>query len=109
LPYRRRTDALDLIVLRVENFVNSHGENKIGFFNGRYKGEHRRMNAQAAVVAMLKRQVAIAIFSPVLVQLMTVGIMLYQVIGKITFIVVLVRMMVVMREEFREFDRLFRK
>jgi hypothetical protein len=58
---------------------------------------------------MLKRQIAIPVFAPVLIQLMAVGIMLHQVLGEIAFIVMLVRMVIVMREQLRQFQELFCK
>lgn len=67
------------------------------------------MGAHTAVIAMLKREVAIAVFPTVFVFEVIAGIVQNQVIDKITFVVVLVRMVVVMCEQLRQLDKLFCK
>lgn len=59
------------------------------------------MSAHTAVIAMPERQVAIALFSTVLVFYVIAGIMQNQVIGEITLVVVCMRMVIIMREQLR--------
>ena len=82
---------------------------KINCLYRRDKGQYRRMCAHTAVVTVFKRQVAIAIFSTVLFFYMTAGIMLYQVIVEIALVVMGVKVVVIMCEEFRQPDELFCK
>lgn len=67
------------------------------------------MGIHTAVIAVLKRQVAIAVFTPVLISHVVAGIMQDQVIGEITLVMMFVRMVVVMREQLGQLDKLFCK
>lgn len=67
------------------------------------------MNAHAVVVAMLKRKVAITVFTAVLFFLVIAEIVHNQKIPEVADIAVFVRMMVVMCEERWKFDHLFCK
>jgi hypothetical protein len=109
LPDRRRTDALDLVVPEGVGFGDHDGENKPAFFNRWHKGQNGSMSAHTAIIAMLKGQVAIAVFPAVLFFLVIVRVMLNQVIGEIAAISVLVRVVIVMRKKLRQLHNFFCK
>ncbi len=67
------------------------------------------MSAHTAIIAMLKGQIAIAVFPAVLFFLVIIGVMLNQVIGEIAAIAVLVRVVIVVRKELRQLHDLFCK
>lgn len=67
------------------------------------------MSAHTAIIAMLKGQIAIAVFPAMLFFFVIVGVMLNQVIGEIAAIKVLVGVMIVMRKKFGQLHNLFCK
>lgn len=109
LPDRGRTDAEDLVISGGIMFGNGCYKAKIHGFCRRNKSQHRCMSAHAAVIAVHERQVAVAVFPPVLISHMVARIMQDQVIGEIAIIVMCIRMVIVMREQPGQLNELFCK